>query len=162
MRGPAGVGKSAIAQTCAEKLKKSGHLGAAFFFTVKGHNKSLRLFTTIAYQLATALPDYRTTVDEKISKDHTIVEKKMASQFQLLIVEPLQELKTQGKRVQPKAIFIDGLDESAGKEAQLEIIEIIASSVQARSTPFSVVQNLGLYPHSARTALLLLLILLNS
>ena len=136
MRGPAGVGKSAIAQTCAEKLKESGHLGAAFFFTVKGHNNSLRLFTTIAYQLATELADYRTAVDKKISKDHTIVEKKMASQFQLLIVEPLRELEKQGKRVQPKAIFIDGLDECAGEEAQAEIIEIIASSVQARSTPF--------------------------
>jgi len=136
MRGPAGVGKSAIAQTCAEKLKKSGHLGAAFFFTVNGHNNSLRLFTTIAYQLATELADYRTAVDEKISKDHTIVEKKMASQFQLLIVEPLRELEKQGKRVQPKAIFIDGLDECAGEEAQAEIIEVIASSVLARSTPF--------------------------
>ena len=136
MRGPAGVGKSAIAQTCAEKLKESGHLGGAFFFTVKGHNNSLRLFTTIAYQLATELADYRTAVDKKISKDHTIVEKKMASQFQLLIVEPLQEIEKQGKRVQPKAIFIDGLDECAGEEAQSEIIEIIASSVRARSTPF--------------------------
>ena len=29
MRGPAGVGKSAIAQTCAKKLKETGHLGAA-------------------------------------------------------------------------------------------------------------------------------------
>jgi len=34
MSGPAGVGKSAIAQTCAEKLKDTEHLGAAFFFTV--------------------------------------------------------------------------------------------------------------------------------
>ena len=101
MRGPAGVGESTIAQTCAEKLKESGHLGAAFFFTVKGYNNSLRLFTTIAYQLATKLADYRTTVDEKISKDHAIIKKKMASQFQLLIVEPLQELEKQGKSVQP-------------------------------------------------------------
>ena len=136
MRGPAGVGKSAIAQTCAEKLKKTGHLGAAFFFTVKKYDNPSRLFTTIAYQLATELADYRTAVDGKISKDHTIVEKKMASQFQLLVVEPLRELEKQGKRVQPKAIFIDGLDECAGEEAQAEIIEIIASSVQARSTPF--------------------------
>ena len=136
MRGPAGVGKSAIAQTCAEKLKKTGHLGAAFFFTVKKYDNPSRLFTTIAYQLTTALADYRTAVDEKISKDHTIVEKKIASQFQLLIVEPLQEIEKQGKRVQPKAIFIDGLDECAGEEAQSEIIEVIASSVQERSTPF--------------------------
>ena len=136
MRGPAGVGKSAIAQTCAEKLKETGHLGTVFFFSVKKYDNPSRLFTTIAYQLTTALADYRTAVDEKISKDHTIVEKKMASQFQLLIVEPLQEIEKQGKRVQPKAIFIDGLDECAGEEAQSEIIEVIASSVQARSTPF--------------------------
>jgi len=135
MRGPAGVGKSAIAQTCVEKLEENGHLGAAFFFTVKKHNNPLHLFTTIAYQLATELADYRTAVDEKISKDHTIVEKKMASQFQLLIVEPLQEIEKQGKRVQRKAIFIDGLDECEDEDAQAEIIEVIAHSVRTGSTP---------------------------
>ncbi len=136
MRGPAGVGKSAIAQTCAEKLKKTGHLGAAFFFTVKGYNNSLRLFTTIAYQLSTTLPDYRAVVDERISKDKTLVEKKISSQFESLIIEPLWELEKQGKRVQPKAIFIDGLDECAGEDAQAEIIKMIASSVRDRSMPF--------------------------
>lgn len=34
MRGPAGVGKLAIAQTCAEQMRGNGYLGAAFFFTV--------------------------------------------------------------------------------------------------------------------------------
>jgi len=57
MRGPAGVGKSAIAQTCADKLAENWHLGAAFFFTVKEHNNPSRLFTTIAYQLTTTLPN---------------------------------------------------------------------------------------------------------
>ena len=136
MRGPAGVGKSAIAQTCAEKLKKTGHLGAAFFFTVKGHNSSLRLFTTIAYQLSTTLPDYRVVVDERISKDKTLVEKKISSQFESLIVEPLHELQKQGKVIRPKAVFIDGLDECAGEDAQAEIIKMIASSVRNGSTPF--------------------------
>jgi len=136
MRGPAGVGKSAIAQTCAEKLKESGHLGAAFFFTVNRHSNPSHLFTSIAYQLTTALPEYRAAVDERISKDKSLVEKKMPSQFRSLIVEPLQELEKQGKRVQPKAIFIDGLDECADEDAQAEAIEIIASSVRDRSTPF--------------------------
>jgi len=136
MRGPAGVGKSAIAQTCAEKLKETGHLGAAFFFTVKKYNNPSRLFTSIAYQLATALSDYRAALDERISKDKSLVEKKIPFQFGSLIVEPIQELEKQGKRVPPKAIFIDGLDECAGKDAQAEIIKIIASSVRERSTPF--------------------------
>ena len=136
MSGPAGVGKSAIAQTCAEKLKDTGHLGAAFFFTVDKHSNPSRLFTTIAYQLATALPDYRTSIDEMISKDKTLVKKKMASQFRSLIVEPLREIGEKGKRVQPKAILIDGLDECADGDAQAEIIEIIASSAREGSTPF--------------------------
>ena len=136
MRGPAGVGKSAIAQTCAEKLKDTGHLGAAFFFTVDKHSNPSRLFTTIAYQLAITLPDYRTSIDERILKDKTLVEKKMPSQFRSLIVEPIQELRKQGKKVQPKAVFIDGLDECTGGDAQAEIIKIIASSVREGSTPF--------------------------
>ena len=136
MRGPAGVGKSAIAQTCAEKLKETGHLGAAFFFTVDKHSNPSRLFTTIAYQLATTLPDYRTSIDERISRDRTLVQKKMSSQFRSLILEPLQELGKEGKRVQPKAVFIDGLDECADGNAQAEIIKIIASSVREGSTPF--------------------------
>jgi hypothetical protein len=36
MWGPAGVGKSALAQTCAEKAKEMGYLGAAFFFSING------------------------------------------------------------------------------------------------------------------------------
>ena len=111
IRGPAGVGKSAIAQTCAEKLKKSGNLGAAFFFNVNKHSDPSRLFTSIAYQLTTALPDYRAAVDEKISKDKSLVGKKLVSQFRSLIVEPLKEVEKHGKRIQAKAILIDGLDE---------------------------------------------------
>ena len=108
----------------------------SFFFTVNKHSDPLCLFTTIAYQLATMLPDYRTSVDERISRDRTLVEKKIASQFRSLIVEPIQELEKQGKRIQPRAIFIDGLDECSGEDAQAEIIKVIASSVRGGSTPF--------------------------
>jgi len=59
-------------------------LGAAFFFTVKEHRNPLRLFTTIAYQLTTTLPDYRGAIEDRIFKDNTIVEKKMSSQLKLL------------------------------------------------------------------------------
>ena len=136
MRGPAGVGKSSIAQTCAEKLKNTGHLGAAFFFNVNRLNNPRRLFTTIAYELTTTLPEYRTVVDKRISKDKNAVKKRLPSQFESLIIEPLQELKRQGTIIQPKAIIIDGLDECTNEDAQAGIIETIASSVRAKSTPF--------------------------
>ena len=105
MRGPAGVGKSAIAQTCAEKLKDTGHLGAAFFFTVKKYDNPLSLFTSIAYQLTTALPDYHAAVNERISKDRSLVGKKIPAQFRSLIVEPLQELGKQGKENTTESYF---------------------------------------------------------
>ena len=125
MRGPAGVGKPTIAQTRAEKMTISGLHSSL-------HRNPLRLFTTIAYQLTTTLPDYRGAVEDRIFKDNTIVEKKMSSQLKSLIVEPLQELRKQGKSIQPKAIFINGLDECVGEDARAEIIKIIASSNQGR------------------------------
>ncbi|KXN80736.1 hypothetical protein AN958_08105 [Leucoagaricus sp. SymC.cos] len=136
MKGPAGVGKSAIAQTCAERVKDVGQLGAAFFFSINGRNDHRRFFPSLAYQLSTILPDYRHLITKKIDNDRLIVRKTMKSQFQSLIIEPLQELEKQGKRVGRRAIFIDGLDECQGNDEQSEIIELIATSVRAHTTPF--------------------------
>ncbi|KAF5356740.1 hypothetical protein D9756_006400 [Leucocoprinus leucothites] len=137
MKGPAGVGKSAIAQTCAKAMKDSGHLGAAFFFSVNGRRKDhTRFFPTLAYQLATTLPGYREVVNRRVSKDKTLVTKTMLSQFESLIVEPLRELREQGREIRRRPIFIDGLDECGSQDAQAEIIKLIAASVQAKSTPF--------------------------
>ena len=143
--------------------RETGHLGAAFFFTFKKYDNPLRLFTSIAFQLTTVLPDYHDAVNERISKDRSLVGKKIPAQFRSLIVEPLQELGKQGKRIQPKAIFIDGLDECAGGDAQAEITKIITSFIKEGSTGlFSAVPNLASCPHSSRTASLLSLILFNS
>ncbi|KAF5359360.1 hypothetical protein D9756_003594 [Leucocoprinus leucothites] len=137
MKGPAAVGKSAVAQTCAEGLKESGHLAAAFFFSVNGRRRDhTRFFPTLAYQLSTTLPDYRKIINRKISVDRTLVKKTMSSQFRSLIVEPLQELIERGRDVRTRPIIIDGLDECQSTSAQMEIIEIITSSIRAGSTPF--------------------------
>ncbi|KXN83787.1 hypothetical protein AN958_01064 [Leucoagaricus sp. SymC.cos] len=136
MRGPAGVGKSAIAQTCAERLKELGQLGAAFFFSINGRNDHRRFFPTLAYQLSTTFPDFRDIIDDRVYKDPTLVRKRMSSQFTSLIVEPLEELERRRKTIGRMAIFIDGLDECQGNDAQCEIIELIAASVRAKTTPF--------------------------
>jgi hypothetical protein len=136
MWGPAGVGKSALAQTCAEKVKEMGYLGAAFFFSINGRTDHRPFFVTLAYQLSTVLPDYREVLDTTVYNDKTLVTKKMASQFDLLIVQPVQMLERQGKGVGQKAIFIDGLDECEDTGTQEDIIKLIATSVRAKSTPF--------------------------
>ncbi|KAF9449158.1 hypothetical protein P691DRAFT_759301 [Macrolepiota fuliginosa MF-IS2] len=134
--GPAGVGKSAVAQTCSEKLKPLGRLRAAFFFsTLDKRDKHSHFFPTIAYQLCTEFPDYRDIVDRKVLLDKTLVDKMMVSQFKELIVEPLQELERRGKGIGKQTIIVDGLDECADPDAQCEIIEIIAESIRERTTP---------------------------
>ena len=107
MRGPAGVGKSAIARTSRKWAPRS---------CILFHCQRAQQFLAVVYynRLPThdTLPDYRADVEYRTLNNNAIVEKKMPSQSKLLIVEPLQELEKQGKRVQPKAIFIDGLDET--------------------------------------------------
>ncbi|KAF9441170.1 hypothetical protein P691DRAFT_813488 [Macrolepiota fuliginosa MF-IS2] len=137
MKGPAGVGKSAIAQTCAERLKKLGKLGATFFFSVKGRDKAAEFIPTIAYQLSTQFPEYQGLVDRRILRDKAILNKTMATQLQTLIVEPLQELEKAGKGIGQRIVMIvDGLDECESTDDQCRIIEIIAAAARDGITPF--------------------------
>lgn len=124
LKGPAGVGKSAIAQTCAEKLRET--LGAAFFFSrPNSRNDANRLFTSIAYQLATNHEQYRITLDTLLLNDPSLVTKAIPQQFQHLIVTPLQEVAAQGCAFERKVIIIDGLDECQGSDFQRDIVTII-------------------------------------
>ncbi|KAF9444990.1 hypothetical protein P691DRAFT_785843 [Macrolepiota fuliginosa MF-IS2] len=137
MKGLAGVGKSAIAQTCAERLKGLGKLGAAFFFSLKGRDKASEFIPTIAHQLSTEFPDYRELVDHRIRHDRGILDKMMAVQFQALIVEPFQELERAGKGIGKRiAIIVDGLDECDSADAQCKIIELIAGAARDGAIPF--------------------------
>lgn len=135
MQGPAGVGKSTLAQSCAEKA--GARLAAAFFFSRPNNRDiSTRLFPSIAYQLTTKHPAYRDELDKKIIYDPSIVDKSIAVQFRELIVTPLQELEKEGRSVKEGVIFIDGLDECAGEDAQRAIIDTISTSVLEQTTPF--------------------------
>jgi hypothetical protein len=60
----------------------------------------------------------------------------MESQFDSLIVGPLQALARQGKAVGQKVVFVDGLDECEDTRAQEDIIKLIGASVRTNSTPF--------------------------
>jgi hypothetical protein len=127
--GPAGVGKSAIMQTLAEKLAESKHLGAsAFISRPNGHNNSRQFFTTIAYQLAVHIEDYCTFITEKLSRDPELVNKGMEEQFRNFIVEPFVE-KRIGVGGHPWGIILDGLDELDEHRSQRVIIRLIADFV---------------------------------
>lgn len=138
MKGRAGVGKTAIAQTCIEKINSEGRLAASFSFSIYGRDDHTRFFPSIAYQISTNanFEEYRSLIETKIRHDRTILTKSMATQFEELIAGPLQELERKGNCVSRCAILIDGLDECQDKRAQKEIVEIIAKSVRDNTTPF--------------------------
>ncbi|KAF9442369.1 hypothetical protein P691DRAFT_779436 [Macrolepiota fuliginosa MF-IS2] len=137
IKGPAGVGKSAIAQTCAERLKELGQLGATFFFSLNGRDKASEFIPTIAHQLSTEFPDYRDLIDYRIRRNRGILDKTMAVQFKALIIEPFRELEKAGKGIGKRiAIIVDGLDECDSVDAQCKIIELIAGAARDGATPF--------------------------
>ncbi|KAF9440861.1 hypothetical protein P691DRAFT_715442 [Macrolepiota fuliginosa MF-IS2] len=142
MYGPAGVGKSAIAQTCSEHLAEKNKLGAALFFS---HSVGLhkrddphRLFPSLAYQIATKSKPFGDILDKRIQDDPTLVTKSMKEQFQELLVKPLSQLGADAAGVvDGLVVAIDGLDECGkGPEMHCDIIKIVATSVRNQTTPF--------------------------
>jgi hypothetical protein len=127
--GHAGVGKSAIMQTLADKLAESLHLGASVFISrPTGRNSSRQLFLTVGYQLAEHIKDYCTYIAEKLARNPGLVDKEMEEQFRIFIVEPFGARKI-GASAKPWAVLLDGLDELDEHESQTEIIRLVATFV---------------------------------
>jgi hypothetical protein len=140
VKGPAGVGKSVIAQSCVDELAKSQRLGASFFFS-RPNNRfdPTRFFPTLAYQLAVKFRAFGDLLDELICLDPTLLRKSIPSQFDNLIVVPLGRLKSRGDTIPERVVIVDGLDECGdgdAADAQMTIVKIIAQSVRDNITPF--------------------------
>ncbi|KAJ7878470.1 hypothetical protein B0H13DRAFT_1516093, partial [Mycena leptocephala] len=114
--GPAGAGKSALAQSLCEKLKEEGRLGGSFFFK-RGHpsrGNAKKLFPTITYQLALLLPELRKLIPATIENDSAIIDRSLSDQLHELIIKPCQK----SSLPDPVLIVIDGLDEFYGQDIQ--------------------------------------------
>ncbi|KAJ6615732.1 hypothetical protein B0H10DRAFT_50618 [Mycena sp. CBHHK59/15] len=137
LNGPAGSGKSAIAQTFAQQLDATGRLGASFFFQ-RGHSSrgtARKLFPTIAYQLATLLPEYKLLVSQQVEKEPSIVDRSLSIQLQSLILGPIQHAAYSDA---PQILIIDGLDECDDQTVQREILRLLGDSVRNHSTPIRI------------------------
>ncbi|KAF9441132.1 hypothetical protein P691DRAFT_715326 [Macrolepiota fuliginosa MF-IS2] len=135
LRGLAGVGKSAIIQTVAEKLSDQERLGASLFFSrTNGRRDPRQVFTTLAYQIAVQDPSYKRYIAEVKLRDPQSLETAMGEQFRLLIGEPF------GRNVVTTNVWVvtlDGLDECGGDQTtgrhsddiQREIVRLISQFV---------------------------------
>jgi hypothetical protein len=133
--GPAGTGKSAIAQTFAQACFELGRLGAAFFFSrPNGRDKAETVIPSLVYQLCVYCPAFKSVVAQALANDPQLVKKAMSVQLKRLLIEPLSQLRASSdESVQkPFLILLDGLDECAGGQAQYQFIKLIAEHVRAK------------------------------
>jgi hypothetical protein len=147
--GPAGVGKSAVAQTAGEDymaqneaLIADGHfikpenryLIAAFFFSRPNHrDNAVNVIPTIVAQLIDQIPDYAHLMTECFAADSGILDKPLHFQFKYLLVDPFRILHARKPFIHPILIILDGLDECSSKEAQCEFINLINEHVRLRT-----------------------------
>ncbi|EIW74705.1 hypothetical protein CONPUDRAFT_113275, partial [Coniophora puteana RWD-64-598 SS2] len=96
LHGAVGTGKTAVALSIVDKLKKDDRLAGCFFFSRKDtRRQSLSsVLPTIAYQLGVGHPRAREAVVRALEKDPSLLNKECSYLEQLvpLFVEPLQEL----------------------------------------------------------------------
>ncbi|KIJ38138.1 hypothetical protein M422DRAFT_176985 [Sphaerobolus stellatus SS14] len=109
--GPAGTGKSTIAQTIAEQCDKDPkNLAFSYFFSRRNANRSdlTKFIPTFAYQLVRTVPSLDTSVRKAIKSDPAILNWRLEDQVRALIVEPLKAVTEQ---MPSMVVVIDGLDE---------------------------------------------------
>ena len=138
--GPAGAGKSAIAQTIAEICDKEMILLATFFFSRNDPSRSSvkPLIATIAYQITLNLPDVRDAILGAVERDPLIFSKSLTVQFKSLIVEPLQPLIEAHFFHEPtsrRLVIIDGLDECSDPKVQRNIVEVLGNAYRQHQLP---------------------------
>ena len=133
LNGPAGAGKSALAQTTAEFCKREEILGASFFFSRDSANrKSLRQFLpTISYQLTQSVPSFASVLTLGSS-----IPQGLCDQVRALLVDPFSGISRWDvaktcwldmQQFRPRVIVIDALDECCDADLVHELILLIAT-----------------------------------
>ncbi|KAF8644632.1 hypothetical protein AX16_008367, partial [Volvariella volvacea WC 439] len=114
LTGEVGCEKSAIARTVCKRLNaQDPSLLAGSFFLIKGDNdcNSLKSFvSTIAYHLAVVRPEVGRFISGALTKDRSILDRSLETQWEELIIKPLCRAGPDVHFNHRSLIVIDGLD----------------------------------------------------
>ncbi|KAF8058007.1 hypothetical protein FPV67DRAFT_1722400 [Lyophyllum atratum] len=139
LHGPAGAGKSAVAQTLCESSADRGHLASSFFFSRgNAHRGSInRVFPTIAFHLALSAPDLRDRITQVVHDNPLIGHEAMTpDQVERLIVKPIQSRVSKvTTSTPPFLIVIDGVDECTGNNNQGLLLTNLVDLIRAHHLP---------------------------
>ena len=126
LHGPAGAGKSAIAQTICESSAERNHLLASFFFVQGSPDRGTikDFIPTLAFQVAMSRTDLRQTIANVIEADPGILHRSTSKQLLKLIIEPLRS--STPSQSAPFLVVVDGLDGCEDKDHQKQILSHIS------------------------------------
>ncbi|KDR68606.1 hypothetical protein GALMADRAFT_160961 [Galerina marginata CBS 339.88] len=137
--GPAGSGKSAIAQSIAELCYEYGFLLGTFFFSrsAAGRNDDKRLAATIAYQIGQSFTEAMPIIEKSVERNPALLFLNLEAQLKGLIIEPLS-MTALHAHPRPRLIIIDGLDECRDHSAQTAIIRTFTQLITVHKLPFRI------------------------
>jgi len=131
LSGLAGIGKSTVAFTIADRAKTAGCLGASFFFSRDEAERSnaKRFFTTMAFQLCVYDDQFSRAIENVLREEHGIAAttKDPRDQLEVLILGPLRDIVR--LRPQPVVLVVDALDECEDRDA-VKVLAALMGLVQ--------------------------------
>ncbi|KAF9255636.1 hypothetical protein L218DRAFT_839517, partial [Marasmius fiardii PR-910] len=137
--GSAGAGKSAIAQTIAERCEGK-ELLVSFFFSKTDPNRNIPryLALAIADALITTHPTLQDIILQVINDRPAILHMTLEAQFRALVVEPLLKWRkgatyfpsTSQTLMVPSLVIIDGLDECLNPLEQKEVLSLVLVAME--------------------------------
>ena len=145
LNGPAGYGKSAVAQTIAEHYAAMGRLLGSFFFLRGAGERShiSRLIPTLAYQISLSVPAAKPLLERGLRHEPALLEPSvsLAHQFQKLIIDPTQSntfkilssIEAFSHFVKQRILVIDALDECDDRAEMAAFIDVLINVSSGKS-----------------------------
>ncbi|KAG2109743.1 uncharacterized protein F5147DRAFT_652324 [Suillus discolor] len=147
LHGTAGVGKSAVAFTVAEKMKGlmmaettkiETRLAGTFFFSRNNTERSTagRFFVTLAHQLVINFPSVQNDVSRAIRENPAVLNssKSLRDQMMALFCRPLRHLKYSLRECPPPVFVVDALDECE-PNAVADLISLLGEALRDPELP---------------------------
>ena len=151
LNGPAGYGKSAVAQTIAEHYAAKGRLLGSFFFLRGAGERShiSCLIPTLAYQISLSIPAAKPLLERALRHEPALLEPSvsLAHQFEKLIIDPtrsttfkiLSRIKSLSLSAKQRILVIDALDECDDKAEMAAFIDVLINASLGKSLlPFKI------------------------
>ncbi|KAF5310590.1 hypothetical protein D9619_007742 [Psilocybe cf. subviscida] len=138
LHGSVGLGKSAIAEKIARDWHRPslGRYIASYFFSPQQEKQATsgHLFIkTIVYQLGLAIPKFKQRIVKCLTDDPILLSKTVEPLLEALVIDPVTSPQFAPPELFP-VIIIDGLDQCASTEVQMDIIQKVIGRLS--SLPF--------------------------